>query len=443
MCKLLAVSQLSPAALEPCLAGVGVIAPRLPALILPLLGFVSLFAVAADRLKQFSFVGMLGIYAPGSSFELLKLNLFMQLPMLIFSPLVGVLLDRWDKSAVMFVACVLRAGIILTIPRFFELTGSSLYALYSIAFVLAIADLAFAPARAAVLPDLVAPDRLLQANAAFWTIGIVGTLGGVLYGGWIFDYHSWQAGFFSDAAAYAIAAAVTLPVAVIYMLHTRAQPQPPPSPARRTPGLLMGIRIVARSIRDGVTLIRDDKTIALGLITQSGMFAVGGVLSVIGIARIQEVAPEGKALFLSIVAASLVTGLIVGSGLASLYRRTIKVQRTISVCALLTGVALTGLGRTETIVPLSVWAAILGLGMSPAFIVTETMIQHKSPRSHLGRVFAAREALVKAAYLAAATLGTAVNAVLAKPTILVVLGLFLALFGVLLERSRWLRTETE
>jgi hypothetical protein len=58
-------------------------------------------------------------------------------------------------------------------------------------------------------------------------------------------------------------------------------------------------------------------------------------------------------------------------------------------------------------------------------------------------MFAAREALVKAAYLAGAALATAINTVLAKTTILVVLGLFLALLGVLLERTKWLRTEKE
>ena len=407
-----------------------------------LLGVVNLFAVAADRLKQFSYVGMLGLYVPGSSFELLKLNLFMQVPMLLFSPLVGVMLDRWNKSVVMAGALLIRAAIIAFVPHLFELSGSSLYTLYATAFIVGIADLAFAPARSAVLPELVPAERLLQTNAAFWTIGIVGTLGGVLYGGWVFDYHSWQASFHSDAVAYAIAGALTLPVVVIYTIHMRARAQPASAHTRQRPGLLTGIRAMGRSIRDGVELIRGDRGIAIGLITQSGMFAAGGVVSVIGIARIQEVAPAGKALFLSIVAASLVAGLIAGAGLAALFRRTIKLQRTVAVSAMLTGVALTGLGRTETIVPLSVWAAVLGLAMSPAFIVTETLIQRKSPRTHLGRVFAAREALIKAAYLATAALATAVNMVVSKPTILVVLGLFLALLGVLLERSQWLKAET-
>jgi len=56
-------------------------------------------------------------------------------------------------------------------------------------------------------------------------------------------------------------------------------------------------------------------------------------------------------------------------------------------------------------------------------------------------VFAAREALIKAAYIAAAVLATAADAVVGKTGLLVGMGLFLALLGVILERTRWLRSE--
>lgn len=406
-----------------------------------LLGVVNLVAIAADRLKQFAFVGMLGIYAPGSSLELLKLNLFMQIPMLVFSPLFGALLDRWNKSTAMVATCVIRAAGVALIPLLFAKSGSSLYALYGLAFLLAFPDLVFAPARAAILPDVVEPQRLLQTNAAFWTLGIAGTLGGVLAGGWLFDFRSWQMAFRADAAVYALSAVLLVPMVFVYTSHMRARGiETSPSSGER-PGPFEGVRILVRSIVDGVRLIREDRHIAISLVTQSGLFAMGGVASVIGIARIQEVAPVGKAFFLAIVAASLIVGLLLGSGLAAIFRRTISPQRTIAVSATLTGVALTGMGRTETIIPLSIWGALLGLSVSPVFIITETLIQHQSPRGYLGRMFAAREALVKAAYLLAAVLATGVNAFVSKETILVSLGLFLALLGVFLERTSWLKAD--
>ena len=66
---------------------------------LQLFGSVQLVALFGDRLKQFTLVGMLGLLVPGSSFELLKLTLFSQVPILLFTPLVGSLIDRWNKPA--------------------------------------------------------------------------------------------------------------------------------------------------------------------------------------------------------------------------------------------------------------------------------------------------------------------------------------------------------
>ena len=56
---------------------------------LQFLGAVQFVALLGDRLKQFTLVGMLGLLAPGSSFELLKLTLFSQVPILLFTPLAG------------------------------------------------------------------------------------------------------------------------------------------------------------------------------------------------------------------------------------------------------------------------------------------------------------------------------------------------------------------
>ena len=83
---------------------------------LHLFGSVQMVALLADRLKQFSLVGMLGLLVPGSSVELLKLTLFSQIPILLFTPLAGSLIDRWNKPAIIVGACVSRALLLLVVP---------------------------------------------------------------------------------------------------------------------------------------------------------------------------------------------------------------------------------------------------------------------------------------------------------------------------------------
>jgi MFS family permease len=399
---------------------------------LRLFGSVQLVALLGDRLKQFTLVGMLGLLVPGSSVELLKLTLFSQVPILLFTPLLGSLIDRWNKPAAILGACVVRALLLMCIPFAYEQTHT-IYAFYAAAFVTSIFDLMFAPARSALLPELVPSERLMSVNAVFWTLGIVGTLLGFMGGGWIFDYFSWQSSFFANSVIYAAAAALMIPVVIVHRVV------PADAPLPRDPR--HGMAVLARSARDAMDLLRQSRELRSSLWTQTVLFAVGGVMSVIGIARIHEVASGGRALILAEVGAALILGLITGALLAGWFRDRSVPERTVSVSALVAGVAIAGMGRASTPLPLGIWAGVLGLSISPVFIVTETLMQHASPRQFTGRVFAAREAMIKAAFIAAAALATLVNAFVSKPSILVGLGLFLALLGVILERTQWLKLE--
>jgi len=398
---------------------------------LPFLSAVQLVALSADRLKQFSLVAMLGILAPGSSVELLKLTLFAQVPILLFTPLAGVLIDRWNKPLTILAACVARALILLAVPAVYA-RAQSIETFFAAACAMAMFDLLFAPARSALLPEVVSSERLLGANATFWTLGVVGTLLGFVGGGWLFDVYSWQASFHFNAVLYVGAAALMLPL----VFSSRA-----PRPAVVRGSARAALAFLRISARDALELMRESRDLRASLLAQTGLFAVGGVLSIVAIARIQEVAPPGSARFLSQIGAAFIGGLIAGAFIAIPYRDRRLPERTVSVGALVAGVAITGLGRTSGFVPMCVWAGLLGISISPVFVVTETLMQKASPRQFTGRVFAAREALIKAAYIAAAVLATVLDAVVGKTSLLVGLGLFLALLGVILERTGWLRTE--
>ena len=399
---------------------------------LQLFGSVQLIALLGDRLKQFTLVGMLGLLVPGSSFELLKLTLFSQVPILIFTPLLGSLIDRWNKPGTIVAACVIRAALLMCVPFFYDHTHT-IYAFYTAAFVTSVFDLMFAPARSAFLPEVVPTERLLSVNALFWTLGIIGTLIGFVGGGWIFDYFSWRNSFFATAVVYAGAALLMLPLVFAHRPAYTVAPLP------RDPR--HGMAVLARSARDAVDLLRQSRELRASLITQSGLFAVGGVMSVIGISRVHEVVQTGRAVLLSEVGTALILGLITGALLAGWFRERTLPERTVSVGALLAGVAIAGMGRAFSPLPMCIWAAVLGISISPVFIVTETLMQSASPRQFTGRVFAAREALIKAAFIAAAALATLMNTFVSKGSILVALGLFLALLGVILERTQWLRLE--
>ena len=398
---------------------------------LPFLSAVQLVALSADRLKQFSLVAMVGLLAPGSSVALLTLTLYSQIPVFLLTPVAGVLIDRWNKPLTILGACVARATILLLVPAMYA-NWQSLHAFFLAAGILALFDVLFAPARSALLPEIVPAERLLSANAAFWTLGVIGTMLGFVGGGWLIDVYSWQASFHLDAVLYAAAAVFMLPLAFL---------RRPPRVARVRTSLAESVAILRGSLRDAFQLMRESRNLRASLLAQTLLFSVGGVLSITAIARIQEVAPDGSARFLSQIGAGFIGGLIVGAFVTIPFRDRHLAERAVSVGAMVAGVAIAGLGRTSGLIPMSIWAALLGLSISPVFVVTETLMQRASPRQFTGRVFAAREGLIKAAYIVAAILATALDTVVGKGPVLVGMGLFLALLGVILERTHWLRME--
>jgi ENTS family enterobactin (siderophore) exporter len=202
------------------------------------------------------------------------------------------------------------------------------------------------------------------------------------------------------------------------------------------------IREVAGSIQDGFRLIRQNNIIAISLIAQSCVFGIGGIIYVIGLSHIQEVFPPGKTIYLSVVSVCLLVGLLLGSWIAGYFRNRTTSARTIAVASLVSGVAVVGVGRTDTLIPMCIWTAIIGLATSPVFIFTETLLQRHSPDNFRGRVFATREVMIKAAFLATSAVATGINTIVSKSVILMAVGLFLALLGVLLERMKWLDIQT-
>ena len=377
---------------------------------------------------------MIGRVAPGSSVELFQFALFIHLPILLFAPLFGRLIDRADRAVVLVVVDVFRGLIVLVIPLFYHLTGS-LYAFYVTAFFLSLANLLFAPAKSAAIPEYFGRLRLLRINAILWGLGIVGTIGGFAIGGWFFDYYTWELSFYSDATSYLVSVVFLLP---LLWLPRKRRPQPeaataPVIPPNRVVGGPSG------SFREALSLIRSDKRVAYGMILQTCLMGVFGVLYVVGIARIQEVLPAGKTIYLSAVAVSGTIGLLVGSVLTEASHGRVGLGRLVSVSTVVLGLAMIGVSQSHTLAAFIAWTFLMGFFFSPIMVVSETLLQVHTPHGFTGRVFAAREVAVKIAFLATSLLATLSTVITDKWIIILVTGVLLAVIGVWVERKDYLR----
>ncbi|PEA55075.1 hypothetical protein CON64_09325 [Bacillus pseudomycoides] len=103
------------------------------------------------------------------------------LPRLLFSPFVGVFIDRFNKKKIMVITDLFRGClIILAIPF-----SHNLSALFLLTILNSIASIFFNPARQATIPALVHKNELAIANSlsnvVYGAMGIIGaSLGGVL-----------------------------------------------------------------------------------------------------------------------------------------------------------------------------------------------------------------------------------------------------------------------
>ncbi len=401
-------------------------------------------SIFGDRLHQFSVVGMIGRVAPGSAAELFQFALFSHLPILLLAPFLGSLVDRTNRVVVLVVVDAIRGLLVAFIPPLYHSMGN-LYAFYIPVLFLSLANLLFAPAKTAVIAEFFEPLKLLRINAILWGLGIVGTIGGFVAGGWLFDYRSWETSFYCDAASYLVSVVFLLPL--FLLPRTRKDPSTPSAaesslrppedgpPGRRASGILG----LTSSFGEGLGVIRADRRIAYSLIAQTSLLGAFGVVYAAGIARIQEVLPAGRTIYLSAVATSGTIGLLVGSGVATAAQGRVRFNRVISLSASLLGIALAGVSLSDTLALFVAWTFLLGFAFSPIMVVTETLLQIHTPNAFRGRVFTVREAATKVSFLVMSLVATLSSAVVDKQIVILATGVVLAAMAVWIERRDYLK----
>ncbi len=94
---------------------------------------------------------------------------FEVLPILLLGPVLGVVVDRYPRRSLMVAADLARGVVALLLA----LVGDSVVLAYGVAFGLSALTQVFNPAASSIVPDVVAPDELVDANAALWTVAVV------------------------------------------------------------------------------------------------------------------------------------------------------------------------------------------------------------------------------------------------------------------------------
>lgn len=284
------------------------------------------------------------------------------LPWLLLSLPAGVVVDRYDRVALMWRAQVVRAVVVGIVALLAASGRVGIPVLAAMAFALGACEVVFGNAAQAVLPELVPAQLLHRANGAQFTVTTVGRLFlGPPAGSLLFAV-AVALPFGLDAVSFALSAALlaTLP----------RRPRPVTGRLSVTAGLrhLLGHRLL--------------RTLALLLGVNTFCFQLGTVSLVLLATRTLDLGPRGFGLLLA--------GGAVGSVVGGLLNARI-VARIGALPALVLALAanvpiFVAIGLSPDAVVLGALLALNGFFTTMWNVVTVSLRQELVPTSLLGRV---------------------------------------------------------
>ena len=327
----------------------------------------------------FNLIGSAALIATltGSGVAISGLFVVRMLAPFLVSPVAGVVADRYDRRMILVVADLLRAGIVLC----FLLVRSAemVWLLYVLtALQLGVSGF-FDPAKNAILPDVVAPQRLGAANAlisATWSMMLAfgAALGGLVAGTW-----GVYTSFSLDA--------VTFLLSAFFILRVGYRTQP--AQGRNGKSIGDGVREYVEGLR---YLLRERDILMIA--SQKGMIAlaVAGGFNVVQVAIAERVFVIGEGGSLSLGIFLTVFG--IGTGIGPIVARRWSgdrdgpLRQSITIFYGLTGIGLLVLAPLADFYSVNLGMFLRGFGGGVVWVFGTQLLLQNVPAAVRGRVFA-------------------------------------------------------
>ena len=299
------------------------------------------------------------------------LLLCQSLPVFLFTPHAGHLIDRIDRRKLMIAVDVLRAVACL-LPLFVR-TPAMLPFAYAGVVLISIGSAYFEPASQAALPNIVGDDELAAANVLMGSTWGTMLAAGAAIGGAVTMLLGRDASFVIDALSFLGSAALLWSIRGRFAEERGLHHVQPP---------------LLESMRETVRFAREQPRV-LGLLTVKGGYGLGAgvtaMLSVFG----REVFQAG-ALGIGLLYAGRGVGALLGPFLLRGAIRTDDARyRAIAWCVLAFGAGYAGLALSRTLT-MGVAAIIFAhLGGGAAWQISTYGLQRETPDWIRGRVFSA------------------------------------------------------
>lgn len=340
-------------------------------------------------------------------------------PAALMGALGGPLVDRLPRKAVMVVGDLGRG---LAVASLFLVGTPSVPHLYLVAALLGLLGALCQPALQASLPNVVAPNQLVAANALVSATFNGAVMVGPVIGGVLVARLGFAPAIFLNGMSFLVSAAMVARV----MLPPR-----PPNDERWNPvvELREGFRYMSRT-----PLVRAAIAV-MGLVMLAA--AVKSPVEPLFVIRVLH----GEPATLGFLGGAWGIGMVLGSMVAPSAARAWAREQLLWAGVAVVGIAVVAASQAESLAPVLVLWLIAGMGNALGTVCYESLLQERTPDAVRGRVLAASEAVLDAAFLGGVGMAAWLGSELGPRGAVTVAGtVFLAaalLSRVLLERRVW------
>lgn len=367
-------------------------------------------------------ITMIGIAAPGKVFAFSKVSIFFTLPVILLAPIVGVLVDRWDKRRIMTVAHIIQSGVLAITPFFIVLVGGLSPVLVA-AFIFFGLDLFNNTSKEVCIPAIIPKPRLLTANSIFTFFARIASVVGMVLGGFLIRWMGWKLGFYFDALTH-----LTAGLLVLGMLPL---PKTEEEIYIKQPSLLESIRnaffIFYSKLREVASLVIKDRLVFLVMSSIWALTFVSAIAYTVLIFLVQQVLGLGT-VGVGILGGVMASGMILGALLLGI--APIKARRTSIILLSFTIIGLLLLIGPFLITTWFLYLVALMAGSLFSFvaIAQDTLLQEEVMAGIRGRIFSTKEFMASSSFLISTVLVGFFADVISYKKVLFGCGLLLLIF---------------
>jgi MFS family permease len=348
--------------------------------------FVSIFG---DFLALFGIISFITFRLHGSPIQVTTVTVAYILPLAIFGPPTGVLVDHFDSRKTMIASDLIRGALILLL-----LVVHDVRQIAAVMFAISVVSCFFMPSQSVTVRTIVPKDRLLHATAALSQAFYIIRIASPLVAGAIVAAFSERATFIIDAVSFGLSA----------LLISRLNFSRPPRE-----GADKSLRGLTRDFVEGNRFIFTHPGLSFVFIAMAvAMFVLSSFSPLISI-FVRDQLHAGAMLF-GIISGMVGVGLILGTSLITRIVGKRPQPSVVLVGLLITGVATSVLGVSYYGWEAAVSMFILGFAVSLVLIPAQTMSQQETPVEMAGRVSSTFMSMISIAQI----LGLLVSGTLAE-----------------------------